>query len=87
MKLYVWNGEGVLENYGSGICIAFASSLGEAKSMVFNEIMLLKADLFTDPSAFFTEDEEELLERFTGFLSDDPKVFDNPIAFAIEGSE
>lgn len=87
MTLYVWSGEGVLENYRSGFCIVLANNLEEARSLAFDQILILKADLFDDPSAFFTEEEEELLDKYTGFLSNEPKVYTSPVAFAIEGSE
>lgn len=87
MTLYVWSGDGVLKNYGSGYCIVLANSLEEAREMARNEIIELYSYLLSPSQHWLDEDDYELIDRKTKFLANEPKVYTQPAAFAIEGSE
>jgi hypothetical protein len=88
MKLYVWRGKGVLQNYSSGIAFALAESLEQAIMEVKRSFILAFQDIYWIPNVDMEdEDFRSDVERHLQFLNDPPEIFDSPIGFFKEGGE
>ena len=82
MKLYVWSGKGVLENYGYGMVVAYADSLEQARELV--KPVILEYYWYLDPN---DEDDKEDLKNRLAFLNCQPNIYDKPTAVIHAGSE
>lgn len=82
MKLYVWSGKGVLENYGYGMVVVYADSLEQARELV--KPVILEYYWYLDPN---DEDDKEDLKNRLAFLSCQPNTYDEPTAVIHAGSE
>lgn len=82
MKLYVWSGKGVLENYGYGMVVVYADSLEQARELV--KPVILEYYWYLDPN---DEDDKEDLKNRLAFLSCQPNTYDKPTAVIHAGSE
>lgn len=83
LKLYVWSGAGVLEQYGTGYAFALAETVGQAREMLLSQIQTRY-----DWIDWTSEDQDDVVWQRgkVGFLDKSPAVYDAPVAFAIEGS-
>jgi hypothetical protein len=88
VKLFVWNGKGVLDNYGSGVVFVLAESVEEARRLATAK---LKAEVFdwmhavVAPDAADDDDREDL-ERSLSFLDREPEQPTGPIVYYLQGS-
>lgn len=82
MKLFVWRGKDVLRDYSSGIVFALAFDVEQARNLVLHEFA---KEYIYDNENWWMDDEQ--IEERHKFLSNDPEVFENPIAIYKEGGE
>lgn len=84
MKLYVWSGDDVLRNYSSGVALAFAESVEEARDLVLRAVKP-QYDWIDWESP--DEDDADFIKEKTAFISREPRVHTSAIGFAIPGSD
>lgn len=82
MKLYVWRGSGVLQNWSSGIVCVLARSLADAKQLARTEVEQYYDWLYLDD-----EEDRAVLEGKLSFLNNEPEIYDYPIAISKFGGE
>jgi len=82
MKLYVWSGKGVLENYGYGMVVVYAESLEQARELA--KPVVLEHYSWLDPN---NEWDKEDIEYRLAFLNCQPNIYDKPIAISHAGSD
>ena len=86
MKLFVWEGEGVLERYGYGKAIAFCETLEEARELVKEQIMKDYSWMPIGASGTLDEDDEAFMTVRLNFLKNQPKIYNQKTAIIMEGS-
>jgi hypothetical protein len=82
LRLFVWRGKGVLENYSTGTVIAYAKTCAQARNMVRAQIF----EMYEFMGPIYGEDNDWWVAKL-GFLGRDPEVFENAVAFCIPGSD
>lgn len=81
MKMYVWGGpedeDDFLRDYSSGLGVAVAESVEEARELLLAAIQKWENDGYA-PSSYYTH--HAIID-----LKHDPKVFDLPVATFVQG--
>jgi hypothetical protein len=85
MKLFVWRGGNVLRDYGSGLAVALAESVEQARELLRQPIIDRHYDWLT--GEWMDDDDREQLVEKMSWLDKEPEVYDTPSAVWVRCGE
>jgi hypothetical protein len=85
MKMFVWRGGNVLRNYSSGMAVAFAESVDQARELLRQPIIDDVYDWLT--GEWMDDDDREQLVEKMSWLDKEPEVYDTPSAVWVRCGE
>ncbi len=91
MRLYVWRGIGVLPRYSSGICVAMATSVEEARQLIKAQLEADEIRYWAKPEPWELEWEDDQSRAYAeaqrAWLEREPAIYDVSTVIYMEGSE
>jgi hypothetical protein len=84
MKLFVWRGGNVLRDYGSGLAVALAESVEQARELLRQPIIDRHYDWLI--GEWCDEEDKAQLNEYMSWLDEEPEVFDTPVGVWQRGS-